>query len=272
MKISEFTLEHLAKAICGDNEYTPYVKGHELVKFFNQFGCNDTYEQGFPSRWKFTEDKLRELNGTDKIRQIIEGVVDPRRFHGLPITVANAVNEINSFLKYDKVELKNTGDFYKLTDVKGVLIQPVTTKGINHKFVNEQIEKCQKKIFDEDYNGAITNSRSLLEAIFIEIIERHEKKEIKNDGNIENQWSQVKKIMRLEIDKSTLPDYVIQILSGIDTAIKGLAGLSNNAGDRHANKFNTKKHHAKLSVNLAMTIADFLIDSWNYQTDKKAKI
>jgi abortive infection Abi-like protein len=75
--------------------------------------------------------------------------------------------------------------------------------------------------------------------------------------------------MKLEIDKDTLPDFVIQILSGIDTAIKGLAGLSNNAGDRHANKFNTRKHHAKLAVNLAMTISDFLIESWNYQVDKK---
>ncbi len=43
-------------------------------------------------------------------------------------------------------------------------------------------------------------------------------------------------------------------------------------GDRHANKFNTKKHHAKLAVNLAMTISDFLIDSWNYQADKKVTV
>lgn len=269
MKISEHTLNHLAKAVCGDSGYTPYIKGYELVIFFNKYGCNDTYEQGFPSRWKYTEDKLRELNDTDIIRQIIEDIVDPRRFHGLEITVENAVEQINGFLKYDKIELKKIGDFYKLSDTTGTLIQPETAKGINHNFINEQIEKCHKKIYDEDFNGAITNSRSLVEAVFIEIIERHEQKEIKNDGDIENQWRQVKKIMKLEIEKSTLPDYVIQILSGIDTAIKGLAGLSNNAGDRHANKFNTKKHHAKLAVNLAMTIADFILESWNYQRQKE---
>lgn len=269
MKISEFTLSHLSKALCGDNPSTPYMKGHELVNFFNKYGYNETYGQGFPARWKYAEDKLRELNGSDKIGQIIEEIVDPRRFHGLSTTVESAVNEINDFLKYDKFELRKVGDFYKLTDTKGTLIQSDTAKEINHEFINEQIEKCKKKILDNDFNGAITNARSLIEAIFIEIIERHGKKEIKNDGNVENQWTQVKKIMKLEIDKSTLPDYVIQILSGIDTAIKGLAGLSNNAGDRHANKFNTKKHHAKLAVNLAMTIADFLIESWNYQAEKK---
>lgn len=269
MKISEYTLNHLAKAVCGDSYYMPYIKGHQLVMFFNKYGFNDIYEQGFPSRWKYAEDKLRELNGKDTIRQIIEEIIDPRRFHGLQITVENAVKEINKFLKYDKYELNKVGDFYKLSDATGVLIQADTAKNINHDFINEQIGKCHKKIHEEDYNGAITNSRSLIEAIFIEIIERHEKKEIKNDGEIENQWKQVKKIMKLEIDKTTLPDFVIQILSGIDTALKGLAGLSNNAGDRHANKFSTKKHHAKLAVNLSMTIADFILDSWNYQAEKK---
>lgn len=269
MKISEYTLNHLAKAVCGDSQYMPYIKGYELVLLFNKHGSNDTYEQGFPSRWKYTEDKLRVLNGKDAIRQIIEEVVDPRRFHGLQITVADAVKEINDFLKYDKYELRKIGDFYKLSDLTGALIQPAATKEINHDFVNEQIEKCHNKIYAEDYNGAITNARSLIEAIFIEIIERYENEQIKNDGNVENQWKQVKKIMKLEIDNATLPEYVIQILSGIDTAVKGLAGLSNNAGDRHANKFSTKKHHAKLAVNLAMTISDFLLESWNYQTEKK---
>lgn len=269
MRLSEYTLKHLAKAVCGDSGYTPYVKGHELVLLFNMYGFNDVYEQGFPSRWKYTEDKLRVMNGKDTVRKIIEETVDPRKYHGLGITVENAVKEINEFLKFDKYELRKIGDYYKLTDIKGVLIQAETSKEINHDFINEQIDKCKRKILEEDYNGAVTNSRSLIEAIFIEIIERHEEKEIKNDGNVENQWSRVKKIMKLEIDKETLPDYVIQILGGIDTAIKGLAGLSNNAGDRHANKFRTRKHHAKLAVNLAMTISDFLIDSWEFQKKKE---
>jgi len=236
MKISEFTLNHLAKAICGDVTYMPYLKGYELVLLFNKYGFNETYGQGFPSRWKYTEDKLRELNGKDSVRKIIEECIDPRRFHDLEIAVEDAVMQLNDFLKYNKYEIRKVGDSYKVTDAKGVIIQAETTKEIGHEFVNEQIEKCKRKILEEDFNGAITNARSLIEAIFIEIIERSEGKETKNDGNVENQWSRVKKIMKLEIDKDTLPDYVIQILSGIDTAIKGLAGLSNNAGDRHANE------------------------------------
>lgn len=269
MKISEYTLKHLAQAVCGDSRFTPYVKGYDLVLYFNKHGFNEVYGEGFPSRWKYTEDKIRELNGTDTIRKIIEETVDPRRFIGLVITVEEAVEKLNEFLKFDKYELRKVGDFYKLTTSNGVIVQPDSSKQINHVFINEQIEKCNKKIVEEDYNGAVTNARSLIEAIFIEIIERSEGQEVRNDGDVENLWRKVKRIMKLEIDKETLPDYVVQILSGIDTSLKGLAGLSNNAGDRHANKFNTRRHHAKLSVNLAMTLSDFLLDSWQYQIDRK---
>ena len=98
--ISEFSLKHLTKAVCGDVSYTPYVKGHELESYFSKYNVTELSGQGFPSRWKYTEDRLRELNGKDALRQIIEETVDPRRFHGLGITVENAVLQINDFLKY----------------------------------------------------------------------------------------------------------------------------------------------------------------------------
>ena len=193
MKISEFSLNNLAKAVCGDLQYTPYLKGFELVIFFNRYGFNDTYESGFPSRWKYTEDCLRKLNGTDTIRQIIEEIVDPRKYHGLEQSVENAVEKINEFLKYDKYEIRKYGDYYKVTDMQGIIVQPEATIEINHQFINEQIVKCNKKIGETDFNGAITNARTLIETIFIEIIERHNGHEIKNDGNVDNQWKQVKK-------------------------------------------------------------------------------
>lgn len=247
MKLGEYSIKHLAQAICGDSNYMPYVKGYELVLIFNKYGFSDVYEQGFPSRWKYTEEKIRELNGSDKLRKLIEEMIDPRRFYSLEIKIEDAVNSINDFLKYDNYELKKSGEFYKIYDKKGSIVEPETTKAVDHTFIQEQLTKCNKKILDEDYNGAITNARTLLEAIFIEIIEKSENVELKNDGNIDNQWRRVKKNLRLEIDKGNLPDTVIQILSGLDSIVKGLAGLSNDSADRHANKFKTKKHHAKLA-------------------------
>ena len=91
---------------------------------------------------------------------------------------------------------------------------------------------------------------------------------MKNDGNIMNLWSRVKKALKIDLSKDEVPDFIFQILSGLSSSVNGLAGLSNNASDRHANKFNTKRHHAKLAVNSTMTLCDFLIDVFNERAKK----
>lgn len=65
--------------------YTPYQSGPQLIHFFNKHGYNDTYESGFPTRWVYAQQKLREMKGSPKLREIIEEIVDPRRLHGLGI-------------------------------------------------------------------------------------------------------------------------------------------------------------------------------------------
>ena len=265
MKITERTIKFLGKTLCGDNGILPYKKGHELVEFFVGFGTNDEYGEGFPSRWQYTEDKVREFNNSITLRYIIENSVDPRDLmHSLQST-SEIINSINNFLKFDGYELRKVGEFYKIHDIKGVLVEPVTLKRLSHQFIQEQIRKCESKIEQNDFNGAITNARSLVEAVMIEIIELNNGKEIKNDGKIENLYKQVKKILNLSIDPKLMPTTIVQILSGLESITGGLAGLSNNLGDRHANKFNTKKHHAKLAVNTSMTLVEFLLDSMEYQ-------
>lgn len=111
MNLSEFTLINLAKAVCGVASNMPYMKGHEIIHFFNKYGYNEDYGAGFPSRWKYTEDKLRELNVIDSIKLIIEETLNPRRFHNLPIKVEDAVAELNEFLKLDRLELKSQVSF-----------------------------------------------------------------------------------------------------------------------------------------------------------------
>jgi len=51
MKISERTIKRLGEIITGDKALSPYRSGPKLVSFFNDFGTNHTYGQGFPSRW-----------------------------------------------------------------------------------------------------------------------------------------------------------------------------------------------------------------------------
>jgi len=263
VKISNKVTEQLGKLIAGDTGSAPYLTGPKLVTFYNECGFEDIYAEGFPSRWRYSTDKIVKSNGTPRLKKILEEFVDPRRFGGDEQLADKIVNEINQLIKYDGFALIKKGETYKVAYIQGNFIEPEAVSTIGHEFVSEQIEKCQQKIATDDFNGAITNARTLCEAVLIHIIETIEKTEIKNDGNVINLWTRAKKALKLDLKKDEIPDFLFQILSGLDTTVNGLAGLSNNAGDRHANKFNTKRHHAKLAVNSTMTFCDFLIDVLN---------
>ncbi len=61
MKLLQKTIQILREII---NEKSQYRSGPMLVEFFNELGFHDVYGQGFPSRWIYTEDRLKALNGT----------------------------------------------------------------------------------------------------------------------------------------------------------------------------------------------------------------
>jgi hypothetical protein len=270
MKISRKTIKHIGKLITGDGGYSPYRSGPKLVDYFVEFGADDYYGDGFPSRWQYVEDKLAQFNDTPVLRKIIEAAVDPRDYMESDFFVHEAVGLTNEYLAYDGYELVQDGKVYRIRDANGVLVAAEAIDETEHERVHHQIEKCLAKIEGGDYDGAITNARTMLETIMISVIEDHEGKEIKNSGDLLKLYKQVKSILNLHpTDK--LPATVQQILTGLHSITSGIAGLSNEFGDRHAHKNVAAKHHAKLAVNAAMTLADFLVDSREYQARKKAR-
>jgi hypothetical protein len=76
MRISKKTIEILAKIITGDSKISPYKTGSELVKFFNEIGSNDLYGEGFPSRWFYAEEKIREFNETPKLDKVFTCLIN----------------------------------------------------------------------------------------------------------------------------------------------------------------------------------------------------
>ena len=85
MKISERTVKRLGEIITGDKGISPYRGGPKLVSFFNECGTNHTYGQGFPSRWMFAEECIRQFNDTPTMKKVILSAVDPRDFMGTTV-------------------------------------------------------------------------------------------------------------------------------------------------------------------------------------------
>lgn len=99
MIISSKTSEKLRDLI---NEGTEYRSGPNLVKFFNALGFNHSYGQGFPSRWKYTDDCLEKINGTPQLDKCIKEVLNPVNFISRIDELDRYIFEFNQYLAFDK--------------------------------------------------------------------------------------------------------------------------------------------------------------------------
>jgi hypothetical protein len=93
------SIEKLRKLI---NEETEYRSGPNLVKFFNELGFNDSYEQGFPSRWVYTDNRLTAINGTPELDKCIKKLFDPINFVGRIPELDDLIKAFNQYLAFDK--------------------------------------------------------------------------------------------------------------------------------------------------------------------------
>jgi hypothetical protein len=260
MKVSEFTIKHLSRIINGDCDYTPYLTGSMLVELFNRYGFRDTYGQGFPSRWLYVEEKIKKLNGSVKLAKVIEEIVDPRSYYDTEFKVAEAVDKINNIISYDGYLLIEKGKRYKIVNTESVYIEPESLGEIENDFLTEQIKKCDDKILEEDFDGAITNARTLVETVIVDILSKYDL-DYQHKGDLIAAYQRIKRLLNLDPSNIDYPDSIKQILSGLISIINGLANMRNEMSDAHTRRYKPERHHAKLAVNSSKTLSEFLIDT-----------
>ncbi|MGA7876550.1 MAG: hypothetical protein WCA08_12885 [Desulfoferrobacter sp.] len=79
------------------------------MRFFNNLGFNDSYGQGFPSRWMYTEDKLEKLNGSPELDKGIRDVLNPANFIGRINELDEHIGQFNKYLAFDKWKVTRNG-------------------------------------------------------------------------------------------------------------------------------------------------------------------
>jgi hypothetical protein len=131
--------------------------------------------------------------------------------------------------------------------------------------IDDNIRKCEDKLAAGDYTGAITNARSLVESVLVGIERDFDAGAAEYDGNLQALYKRVQKLLNLEPDRKDISEPLRQILSGLVSIVGGLAGIRNKMGDAHATSYRPSRHHAKLAVFTAVTLADFLFETKNYQ-------
>ena len=72
MKISNKVTESPGGLIAGDTGSAPYLSGPKLVGFYNECGFDDIYGEGFPSRWRYSTDRIIASNGTPRLKKFLK--------------------------------------------------------------------------------------------------------------------------------------------------------------------------------------------------------
>ena len=277
MNLSEFTTEYLGNAIAGDIAGFPYRSGPQLVKFFNQFGGRDVYAYGggFPTRRIYAQDKVRELNGSAKLTEVIAKILDPREFVNSAITVEQAAAQLNEHLKYDGYEAVRDGLAFKVRNLSAGKLQIEAEARVSDELtqlsIDENIRKCESKLSEGDFSGAITNARSLVEGVLTGIEKELDAVAPTYDGDLGKLYKRVQKLLNLEPDRKDISEPLRQVLSGLHSVVNGLAPMRNKMGDAHVATYRPSRHHAKLAVYSAITLCDFLFETKSYQQRRSAK-
>jgi Abortive infection C-terminus len=261
MEISPKTSEFFRGLVTGDAKLTSYRSGPDLVDLFRRYGSKDSYGSGFPSRWRYAHEKIVAMNGTPAMDRLITDVLNPVNFIGQEQQLQDILQQFNRFLDYDgyRVEIRNKRCV--IVKLNAGEVECEVPAQVDDEFVQDQIRKATDKLATDDFDGAITNARSLVEAVLGYVYKQVKQEDLPKSGDLKKDYKNVRDHLKLSPDAHT-DETIRQVLNGLTSVIDGIETLSNQMGDRHRRKLKPTKRHAKLVVNAAKTVADFILDTF----------
>jgi hypothetical protein len=115
-------------------------------------------------------------------------------------------------------------------------------------------------ISEANYDSAITKCRTLLEEVFFYVIEKKNETP-STSGDIGKLYGQVKSLYKMHQAKD-LDKRINSLLSGLEKILTAISDMRNKGSDAHgagSNRIAIEEHHARLFVNSAMMMADFVL-------------
>lgn len=135
--------------------------------------------------------------------------------------------------------------------------------------VQEHVGKARQKITSGDTAGAIASAYTLVEEFLKQLLRKTGTTFNENEGDIRALYKLLSTPLNLSPGGESLEAYLKAILGGLQSQISGLFEIANKASDRHARRYNPAPHHARLAVNVAFTLCEFLLESFQYQQERK---
>ena len=135
-----------------------------------------------------------------------------------------------------------------------------TLKNVDREYIKSISARANKNIEDGNYDEAFTKARTLIEEVFCKVIEDAGQTPL-TSGEISRLYKQVKDCYKMhpaEYDDKRIKE----LLSGLEKIITSISLMRDKNGDSHGlgcKRLNVKSYHARLFVNSAFVLADFIL-------------
>lgn len=254
----------------------PYLSGPDLCGVSTLFGLPATYSWGGVnlSRWQYLDNLMIHCIEENRCSDLLAYLFDKKQFSkmlsGHEVDDINAaydhitksiIQEINGVLFFGGNELAIVGKQFIVKPIGStVTVEVPKIKTIDREYIKGISTRALDDVEQKNYDSAITKSRTLLEETFCYVIEL--KNETPSDsGDMAKLYKQVRTLYNMHTDANT-DRRINTLLSGLNSIVSAIAEMRNKDSDAHgvgANRISIDEHHARLFVNSAMTMADFIL-------------
>ena len=256
------------------------IKGESFEKFFENFSDIKKHPQYKNKHFKLEKYliiKLNNINFTHKLYQVVDSYFS--QLYNYTSNIEEVLEKINTEFRkdnYEIVQMEENGEFkiYSLDDSMVNYDCLFKEKELgNYILINQQCEKCIKKIENGDYMGAITNASSLLEQLLQEIIDHNGfHKNISYNSKLKIFIDNVLEALQMTSETTKCRKNVFEKLQkGFSFLTDGLYVMRNTMSDAHrvVKGFEPSKKEALLAVNTSKTIANFIVAEYFEKFEKK---
>ena len=188
--------------------------------------------------------------------------------------IQTILGKINGVLYFGGNELTSVNGQFIIRKIGAkVEVKAPKIKSIDREYIRSISDRAMNDVNSNNYDSAITTSRTLLEEVFCYVIEKKGGTP-STSGNINDLYKQVKDFYHMHGDANT-DKRINTLLSGLEKIISSISEMRNKDSDAHgvgAKRISIDEHHARLFVNAAIAMADFILSVEIKSSSKRTSV
>lgn len=255
----------------------PYYSGPQLCELSTSFGLPQSYSWGggCMSRWQYMDELLVHTNSIGKTNNLLAYLFDFARFASLDLKgnieqiraihsaiVTEALKVINGNLVFSGYELVVLHNQFLLKKTgEDVVVEAPKVKIVTYQYIQDLPGRIKDDLKNKDFDSVVTKSRTLLEEVFIYIIEKSTKERYSSKGNIQSIYAEVKDLINMR-QQNDWDKRVNDMIGGINKIIDAIGSMRNMNSDAHGigvGRITIKEREARMIASSAIMVAEYVL-------------